>query len=244
MITLLLLAVVVGMHHALETDHVAAVSSLISGRKSIGEMVRHGVTWGLGHTLTLFIFSAGAMAFGQQIPDNLANLLEGVVGVMLVGLGLHVLWRVWRDRVHFHSHSHADGERHFHVHSHLRTPKHNGEPMQHRYVLHDHEHQFSWRTLLVGMTHGMAGSAALLVLAVSQINSVAYGLAYVLLFGVGSMFGMALVTAVLSVPLTLTARFMTNANRALQLTAGLVTVAVGLTTLGSLTSFAFVRFWV
>src|SRR5258708_21229790 len=102
---------------------------------------------------------------------------------MLVGLGAHVLWRLWRDRVHFHKHGHGDGTVHIHAHSHA------GETIPHARAPHSHVHGFRWRTLLVGLMHGMAGSAALLVLAVSQAASPAAGLAYVALFGICSVAG-------------------------------------------------------
>jgi ABC-type nickel/cobalt efflux system permease component RcnA len=143
---------------------------------------------------------------------------------MLVGLGTHVLWRLWRDRVHFHRHGHGDGTVHFHAHSHA------GETAPHARAAHVHDHGFRWRTLLVGLMHGMAGSAALLVLAVTQASSPAVGLGYVALFGVGSMIGMGMLSAVIAVPLAVSARSLTWANRALQGVVGLATVAIGMMT--------------
>ena len=143
---------------------------------------------------------------------------------MLVGLGTHVLWRLWRDRVHFHRHGHGDGTVHFHAHSHA------GETAPHARATHVHDHGFRWRTLLVGLMHGMAGSAALLVLAVTQASSPAVGLGYVALFGVGSMIGMGMLSAVIAVPLAVSARSLTWANRGLQGAVGLATVAIGIVT--------------
>ncbi len=95
---------------------------------------------------------------------------------MLVGLGAHVLWRLWRDRVHFHNHSHGDGAVHIHAHSHAGETAAHARSVPHARATHDHAHGFRWRTLLVGLMHGMAGSAALLVLTVSQASSPAVGL--------------------------------------------------------------------
>src|SRR5207302_6520475 len=122
-----------------------------------------------------------AIVLGQAIPERVAQPLEAAVGIMLVGLGANVLWRLWRDRVHFHQHVHADGTRHIHAHSHAH------EAVPHQRSAHAHEHGFRWSSLLVGLMHGVAGSTALLVLAVSQIANPVYGLLYVLVFGVGSM---------------------------------------------------------
>jgi hypothetical protein len=219
------LGFLLGMQHALEADHIAAVSSIAARRTHVGDIVRHGLTWGLGHTLTLFAFAGAAILLGRAIPESLARPLEAAVGLMLVGLGAHVLWRLWRDRVHFHAHAHGDGTVHIHAHS------HTGETLPHASAAHEHAHGFRWRTLLVGLMHGMAGSAALLLLAVSQASSPAIGLGYVALFGAGSMIGMGALSVVIAVPLAVSARWLTSANSALQGAVGVVTVAIGLTTL-------------
>jgi cytochrome c biogenesis protein CcdA len=219
------LGFLLGMQHALEADHIAAVSSIAARRSHVGDIVRHGLTWGLGHTLTLFVFAGAAIWLGSAIPEHVARPLETAVGIMLVGLGAHVLWRLWRDRVHFHRHGHADGTVHIHAHSHA------GEVLPHARAPHAHPHGFRWRTLLVGLMHGMAGSAALLVLAVSQAATPAVGLGYVALFGIGSMIGMAALSTVIAVPLVVSARWLTWANRGLQGAVGIVTIAIGVATI-------------
>ena len=219
------LGFLLGMQHALEADHIAAVSSIAARRSHVGDIVKHGLTWGLGHTLTLFVFAGAAILLGHAIPDSLSRPIEGAVGIMLVGLGAHVLWRLWRDRVHFHRHGHGDGTVHLHVHSHA------GETTAHRRDAHAHDHGFRWRTLLVGLMHGMAGSAALLMLTVSQASSPAVGLGYVALFGIGSMIGMGVLSTIIAVPLAVSARWLTWANHGLQGAVGIVTVAIGLTTI-------------
>ena len=219
------LGFLLGMQHALEADHIAAVSSIAARRSRISDIVKHGLTWGLGHTLTLFAFAGAALLLGQAIPEDIARPMETAVGIMLVGLGAHVLWRLWRDRVHFHKHGHADGTVHIHAHSHAN------ETVAHERAAHVHAHGFCWRTLLVGLMHGMAGSAALLVLAVSQASSPAVGLGYVALFGVGSMVGMGALSTVIAVPFAVSARWLTVANHGLQGTVGVVTMAIGVTTI-------------
>ena len=218
------LGFLLGMQHALEADHIAAVSSIAARRTDVGDIVKHGLTWGIGHTLTLFIFAGAAILLGRAIPDTLARPTETAVGVMLIGLGAHVLWRLWRDRVHFHRHGHGDGTVHFHAHSHA------GEATPHARAAHAHEHGFRWRTLLVGLMHGMAGSAALLVLTVTQASSPTVGLGYVALFGVGSMIGMGVLSTLIAVPLAVSARWLTWANRSLQAAVGAVTIAIGIVT--------------
>lgn len=222
------LGFLIGMQHALEADHIAAVSSIAARRRNVGNIVRHGLTWGLGHTLTLFVFAGIAILLGRAIPEHISAPMEAAVGVMLVGLGAHVLWRLWRDRVHFHAHRHGDVT-HLHAHSHAEST------IAHRRDTHEHEHEhgFRWRTLLVGLMHGMAGSAALVVLAASQVASPATGLLYVLLFGIGSMLGMGALSAVIAVPIAATAQWLTRANQALQAVVGLVTIGIGATTIHS-----------
>jgi len=218
------LGFLLGMQHALEADHIAAVSSIATRRSHVTDIVKHGLTWGLGHTLTLFAFAGAAILLGRAIPETIARPMETAVGAMLIGLGAHVLWRLWRNRVHFHKHDHGDGTVHFHAHSHA------GETAPHVRTAHAHEHGFRWRTLLVGLMHGMAGSAALLVLAVSQASSSAVGLAYVALFGIGSMIGMGALSTLIAVPLAISARWLTWANRGLQGAVGLATIAIGIVT--------------
>jgi len=218
------LGFLLGMQHALEADHIAAVSSIAARRGHVADIVKHGLTWGLGHTLTLFAFAGAAILLGRAIPETIARPMETAVGVMLIVLGAHVLWRLRRDRVHFHKHGHGDGTAHFHAHSHA------GETAPHVRTAHAHEHGFRWRTLLVGLMHGMAGSAALLVLAVSQASNSAVGLAYVALFGIGSMIGMGALSTLIAVPLAISARWLTWANRGLQGAVGLATIAIGIVT--------------
>lgn len=226
MLAILGLGFVIGLQHAMEADHLAAVATIASRHSGAKEIVRHGLTWGLGHTLTLFALAGAAFLLGSAIPDSLAQVLEFAVGVMLVLLGAHLLWRLWRANVHLHVHQHGGDGPHLHVHS------HQGEAAPHARSVHGHGHKgFRWRTLLVGLMHGMAGSAALLLLAMTKVKDPARGLAYILVFGLGSMVGMGILSAVIAVPLALSARFITWANRGLQIAIGVCTVCLGAATM-------------
>ena len=183
------------------------------------------LTWGAGHTLTLFAFAGAALGLGQAIPEEVVRPIESAVGLMLVGLGANVLWQLVRDRGHLHKHRHGEGMVHVLLHSHA------GATMPHALAPHAHGHRFRWRTLVVGLMHGMAGSAALLVLAVSQASSVAVGLGYVALFGIGSMIGMGVLSTVIAVPLALSAHWLTLANSGLQGAVGVITIAIGVRTI-------------
>ncbi|MBK8908159.1 MAG: urease accessory protein [Rhodospirillales bacterium] len=225
---ILLLGLVIGMKHALEADHVAAVSSIAARETSMRRIITDGAVWGVGHTLTLMIVAGGAVVFGLTIGGAVAERLELVVGVMLVGLGGHVVYALARERIHFHRHRHADGTTHFHAHS------HKGETSAHDVGRHHHGHPrgLPIRSLLVGMMHGMAGSATLMVLSATTVSSVRLGLGYIVLFGVGSIFGMAALSALIAVPLTWSARALTWANTGLQAAIGSATVVLGCLIIG------------
>lgn len=220
----LLLGLVIGMQHVFEADHVAAVSSIAARESSVRRIVTHGAVWGLGHTATLMIVAGGAIFFQLAISDAMTVWLEFLVGLMLVGLGSHVAASLVRARVHIHLHRHADGSTHWHAHS------HRGEDGPHDPHRHDHSHPrgLPVRTLLVGMMHGMAGSAALLILTAATVASAPLGMSYVLLFGVGSILGMIVLSAVIAVPLAWSARALTWANGVLQSTIAFATVMLGL----------------
>jgi ABC-type nickel/cobalt efflux system permease component RcnA len=227
LLSVLGLGFLIGMQHATEADHVAAVCSMASGRKGVKAIARHGVFWGVGHTVTLLLIAGGCLLLRATISEPVEALLESLVGAMLVGLGAHVLYRLWRDRVHFHAHRHEGRPPHFHAHS------HRDETAPHARSPHAHEHSegLPWRTLAVGLMHGMAGSASLIVLTAATLESPAWGVAYILLFGFGTIVGMGLLSAVIAAPITLSARSLTAANSFLQLAIGALTIVIGAWTL-------------
>ena len=196
------LGFLIGMQHATEADHVAAVCSIASRKAGIRGISRHGLFWGIGHTITLVAVAGTCLVLRTTVPEGMASKLEFAVGVMLIGLGAHVLYRLWRDRIHFHTHRHSTGAAHFHAHSHAQ------DHAAHALSTHDHRHadRVPWRTLAVGIVHGMAGSAALIVLTASAFESPWWGLAYVLTFGLGTTAGMGVLSAIIAAPITLTAR--------------------------------------
>lgn len=223
MLSILFLGFLLGMRHAIEADHVAAVASMTTRSTSLIEALRLGATWGLGHTLTLFLFGSFVIFSSSAIPDTLAMSLEFVVGIMLVFLGIDVIRRMLKERVHFHMHKHDDGIKHFHAHS------HKGE-VAHKQSAHEHRHTkgFQFRSLFVGMMHGMAGSAALIVLTLQTVESPALGLIYMALFGFGSIVGMAVLATVVMVSLRHSAKKLTRFYNGFQATIGAATVALGM----------------
>jgi hypothetical protein len=212
LISLLVLGFLVGMRHAFEADHVAAVASLAANSRTLAETIRLGSVWGVGHTLTLFGFGLVALTMDALIPEQVSGMLEALVGLMLVLLGGDLLRRIHNHRSMPHVHTDEGlvatlGGTHPALGS-QAVPLVPG------------------RALLVGMVHGMAGSAALIVLALQTVDSVSTGLLYIALFGIGSIVGMSLCAAAISVPL----RWVDSRagiQQGLQLLIALATVVLG-----------------
>lgn len=223
MLSILFVGLLLGMQHATEADHLAAVATLATQHSSLARALRQGVAWGVGHTLTLLLFAGAVLVLGRVISPAVERTLETAVGVMLIVLGGDVLRRLLRDRIHFHVHQHAPGTRHVHAHSHRSDGPHAESA-------HRHEHAARWpiRALAVGTMHGLAGSAALVVLSMQAVPSVMLGLGYIALFGAGSIIGMALLSVAIAVPLRLSAARLTHVHRWLTASVGLFTCSLGL----------------
>lgn len=223
MTSLLLLGFLIGMRHAIEADHVAAVASLVTRHQSVKQAVKQGIVWGFGHTLTLFIVGAVVLTLETIITERLAQYLELVVGFMLVALGTDVLKRLFHKRIHFHMHEHGNGAKHFHAHTH-------GNETSHELSNHEHRHTqgFPYRALFIGLMHGMAGSAALILLTMGTVNSLTTGLVYIALFGLGSIVGMSVLSIVIAIPLRYSANGMTRIHYGLHAITGLATLVLGM----------------
>ncbi|HEY0080649.1 MAG TPA: hypothetical protein VGB73_18740 [Pyrinomonadaceae bacterium] len=210
-----------GLRHAVEADHLAAVSTIVGERRSLLSSTLVGGLWGVGHTISLLLVGVAVIWFRFEVNERTALALELCVGVMLVGLGLNALRKLARGgRVHLHVHRHGGRA---HVHPHLHDPSTREEdPHTH------HGLRLGARPLLVGALHGLAGSAALMLLILSTIESRLAGLAYVVVFGVGSIGGMMLMSALVGLPLYLTASRFSRANLTVRGLAGLFSLSFGL----------------
>lgn len=223
MISIFLFGFLMGVRHAFEADHLAAVASLATGARGLRSGLVQGAAWGLGHTLTLLLVGGACLLLGQAVPAQWASGLEALVGVMLLALGADVLLRSRRQRVHVHVHRHDDGTRHWHAHRHEPQAAH--DPARHE---HPHPRRLTLRALAVGLVHGLAGSAALFLLTLQAVPSPGLGLAYIALFGAGSILGMTLLAAVIMVPLRAASPTLTRLQGGLEAAVGLATIGIGL----------------
>lgn len=241
--SILMIGFLLGMKHATEADHLAAVATLATRQGTWFDALRQGAAWGLGHTLTLLVFGGLVLGLGQTIPPRFEQALELCVGIMLVVLGWDVLRRMRRQGIHFHAHRHGNGVVHVHAHRHpdridsatevpqfsqlrfspLAEAQHGGDP-------HEHAHPVlvPGRALLVGMMHGMAGSAALILLSLGVAPSIAAGLLYILVFGIGSVLGMAVLSVAIALPLRASAGALTGLHRGMTAAVGLFSCLLGL----------------
>src|SRR6266566_3493200 len=152
------LGLVLGLRHAFEPDHLAAVSTLATRQGRLLDACRLGLAWALGHTVSVGVVVGTIILFGLTLPARFAPAADFLVALLLIGLGGSVLWRYARGRWHLHVHAHGQGrEPHLHLHSHVHGVAHQ----------HAHPRGDAGRSLGFGLLHGLAGSAALLLLRVS-----------------------------------------------------------------------------
>lgn len=220
--TVLIVGFLLGVKHALEADHIAAVASLVTRSASTRETLRVATVWGIGHTATLVLFGAVVVGFEASVPEWMAAKFELAVGVMLMLLGIDVLRRLRARRVHFHVHEHDDGVRHFHAHAHAAELAY--DPAQHT---HAHDHGVLTRALLVGSVHGLAGTAALTVLSVHMIHSAVRAVVYLVTFGAGTILGMVLFSFVIAVPLREVQRLPRWASTGMEAALGTTSIMLG-----------------
>ena len=188
----LALGIVLGLKHALDADHLAAVSTMATERRGLFASSLIGALWGLGHTLSLVVVGVLVIVFHFEISEHVGKVLELCVGLMLIALGVNSLRKLSRG-----------GK------SHMHAPRLGARP------------------LLVGMMHGLAGSAALTLLVFAAIPSPALGLLYIAIFGIGSIGGMVIMSTLFSLPAKLMSLHFARANIVIRGLAGIVSVSFG-----------------
>ncbi len=214
---------ILGFKHATEADHVIAVSNIVSEHRKLSKVAVIGGLWGAGHTATLLLVGLFVLLLRVTIPERISNYLEFGVALMIIGLSGTALARAVRGRqdVHVHRHRHG-GSEHTHLHFHDRETKHDEAAHQAHTV-----GRVGAKPFLVGAMHGLAGSAALTLLVLSQVSSVVLGLAYLAIFGIGSIFGMMAVSVLIGLPFALSAQRLAGATLKLQAITGMIGLLFG-----------------
>jgi len=218
LVTALGLGLTLGLRHALDADHVAAVSTLVARERGLVRSCLLGAFWGAGHTLALLGAGIAVVTFKLTITPELEEVLERTIGLVLVVLGGHVLLRaVGGLLVHSHDHTH-EGVTHRHAHVHLGSPP----------AAHVHLFRLGGRPFVVGLLHGLAGSAALTLLVLGTIPSPIGALVYLLVFGIGSTAGMLLLSGLVGLPVALAAPGAHRLQALIQVVAGLGSATLGI----------------
>jgi high-affinity nickel-transport protein len=250
LVSLLLLGFVLGMRHATDADHVIAIATIVSRHRNLRGSAMIGVAWGIGHTLTILAVGSAIILFGVVIPPRIGLAMEFAVGVMLVALGAFALTGLGgvlraalmpivatilprraapEDPDHSHAHAHGD-----YVHRHPHGGEWHGHSEdQVALALLDARFRgvrlYQWlRPFVVGVVHGLAGSAAVALVVLSAVRDPVWAVAYVLLFGVGTIGGMMLITVALSAPFAFTSSHLPRLNWQLRAVSGLVSFVFGL----------------
>jgi hypothetical protein len=218
---ILFLGLVTGLRHSIEADHVAAVLSVVaSNQKNIKRASMLGVIWGLGHTTSLFIAGLLVLLLAVNISESVSSRLEFGVGIMLIFLGITTFtgWSMGKFFKGLRDQRSSSSHKHIHYH--------NGNVLHSHDHIHDSGHRHGHKALIIGMVHGMAGSGALLLVVLSTINSIPLGLAYIAIFGAGSIVGMAGTSTLMGIPFVKLANFQ-KVSLLLRYVAAITTLAIG-----------------
>lgn len=211
-----------GLKHALDADHLVAVSAIVSERKNAWSAAVVGTMWGLGHTASLLLAGILVIGLRMELPPTAAPVLEFLVAVMIVGLGINLLVKIIRHggaTVHAHAHSHGD-HRHWHPHLHYRD-RYGENAAEHHWI------RSGRKPFLVGMMHGLAGSATLVLLVLTELPSPMLGMLYLGVFGLGSVGGMLLMSTLFALPFNMISRRFSRLELGLHFSAGLLSIAFG-----------------
>jgi len=210
------LGLLLGLKHAFDSDHLIAVSTIVTREHSPWRSLWIGLCWGIGHTFTLLLVGLVVLGLKRQIPPPVGLSLECLVGLVLIGLGLATLYDCRRRRVHAHRHVHA-GAPHTHFHAHADSPAHQ----------HPHPVRSGLKPVLLGMVHGLAGSAALMLLVLAAIPSPALGLVYIAIFGCGSVLGMGFISLLMGLFFSLATDRLSDLEHGVRLAVGTLSTTFG-----------------
>ena len=249
LLSIIALGFFLGMRHATDPDHVIAVTTIVSRQRSIRHAALIGILWGLGHTITIFLVGSAIILFGVVIPPKLGLTMELSVGLMLILLGILNLTGFTRWITETFTPQSPDAPGHPHVHSHAHTHQQgdfvHAHPHDHEPEKHGHAEDATpvgWmdrifgqlglyqavRPLAVGLVHGLAGSAAVALLVLTTIRDPRWAIAYLLVFGVGTIAGMMLITAAIALPFKYSQSRFARLNRGLAVASGILSIAFGI----------------
>lgn len=214
-LTTLMIGFILGIKHAIEPDHVIAVSTIVSKSKKIWTSSLAGIFWGIGHTITLFVVGMVFIFMKKEIPVEWALSLEFAVGIMLVYLGLSSVIFPERKNIHCHNHDH-DGHKHKHFHSH-------GESISHK---HTHKKISYLKSVFIGLVHGLSGSAAMILLTMTTVKNPWEAGIYIVIFGIGTVIGMLLCTFIIGIPFAISSNNK-RMNIVLTKTTGIISCIFG-----------------
>lgn len=218
------LGFLLGLRHAMEADHVAAVSTFVSRERTLLRSCLRGTFWGIGHTAALLVAGIAVIAFKVHIPPEFERGVETVIALVLILLGGHVLLRAF-SALSLHSHEHVhDGVRHRHTHVHIGAQ-----------AAHDHVHLFAdaRKPLLLGVLHGLGGGGALVLVVLTTLPSPAAAFLYIVVFGLGSTAGMLVLSGLIGLPFRLLAGGSERVATVLQMVVGVVSIVIGVVMLHS-----------
>lgn len=183
------LAIGLGIVHALDADHIMAVSALASSNNNPRNSLRFCLRWAIGHGITLISIGSCVYLLGMAIPEQLSQYAENIVGLVLIAIGIYVLINLHSKKVHLHYHQHEGFPVHAHWHTHQNVTPHQSIQHKHNHEVHQHNHS----AIMVGALHGIAGSAPLLVLLpLAKLTTPFYGVIYLLAFSLGVLLCMAI----------------------------------------------------
>ncbi|HEV7889477.1 MAG TPA: hypothetical protein VGP08_02505 [Pyrinomonadaceae bacterium] len=218
------LGLVFGLKHATEVDHVVAVTTIVSEQRSVWRAAAVGGLWGAGHTASLVVVGLFVLTLRVAVPEGVAGWLEFGVALMIIALGVNAVARALRGRADAHVHRHRhDGVEHAHIHFHEDDSLHAEPSARHTHAVT----RIGLKPVLVGAMHGLAGSAALTLLVLAQIDSAALGLVYLAVFGLGSIVGMMLMSGLVGLPFALGTRRIGGLSYGLQVAVGALSIAFG-----------------
>ena len=240
--SLVALGFFLGMRHATDADHVIAIATIVSRQRKLGSAALIGALWGVGHTMTVAVVGGAIILFGVVIPPHVGLAMEFAVGVMLVLLGVMSLSGITqriRDAVapykghSYHAHTHAHGDyAHTHPHGHGigghgHRPEQTPQAWLDRHLGKLSAYQLL-RPLIVGIVHGLAGSAAMALLVLNAIRDPWWGVVYLLVYGLGTVAGMMLITAAIAAPFAYSASKLPRINTFMRLASGVLSLGFGL----------------